>query len=66
MKALYRRAKAHYGAWNPTECKEDFTRAAELDPSLQNDVNKQLKLLETQKKKKDSEDMAKLKGKMFS
>jgi hypothetical protein len=32
--ALFRRAKAHMGAWNPSQAKEDFTRVMQLDESL--------------------------------
>lgn len=65
VKALFRRAKAHVGAWNPEEAKQDFERVMELDPSLVNSVTKELKHLEQIKKQKDSEDKQKLKG-LFS
>ncbi|OXU26679.1 hypothetical protein TSAR_012577 [Trichomalopsis sarcophagae] len=42
VKALYRRGKAHIGAWNENEAIADLTRAAELDKSLQSAVNKEL------------------------
>jgi AH receptor-interacting protein len=32
--ALYRRAKAHVGAWNPSQAKQDFTRVMQLDETL--------------------------------
>lgn len=42
IKALYRRGKAHIGAWNENEAIADLTKAAELDKSLQSAVNKEL------------------------
>ena len=65
VKALYRRAKAHVGAWNPEEAKLDFARVIELDSSLTGLVNKELKSLEDMKKEKDLKDKEKLKG-LFS
>jgi AH receptor-interacting protein len=65
VKALFRRAKAHVGAWNPREAREDFTRVIELDHSLLATVRKELKQLEEMEKKKDEEDKSKLKGKIF-
>ena len=64
MKAHYRRAKAHIGAWNPKEAKEDFLRAAELDKTLS--VTKELKNLEDKIKEKEKQDRAMLQGKLFS
>ncbi|XP_069703737.1 AH receptor-interacting protein [Periplaneta americana] len=65
VKALFRRAKAHVGAWNPREAREDFTRVMELDQSLLTAVQKELKQLDELKKKRDEEDRDKLKGKIF-
>ena len=65
VKALYRRAKAHVGAWNPEEAKTDFGRVIELDPSLTGAVNKELKHLEDLQKQKNLQDKEKLKG-LFS
>lgn len=65
VKALYRRAKAHIGAWNPEEAKEDFARVIELDPSLSGAVNKELKSLEEMQREKNHKDKEKLKG-LFS
>lgn len=64
VKALFRRAKAHMGAWNPHEAREDFMRVMELDHSLRATVQKELKQLEEMEKKRDEEDRSKLK-KMF-
>lgn len=65
VKALFRRAKAHVGAWNPEEAQEDFQKVMTLDSSLTPAVQKELKLLEELQKQKDSEDRNKLKG-LFS
>ena len=62
MKALYRRAKAYVGAWDPEEAKNDFRLAAKLDSSLTKSVEKEIKFLEEQEKKKAEEDKAKLAG----
>lgn len=66
VKALFRRAKAHVGAWNPEEARSDFHRVLELDPSLGNIVRNELKLLDLAEKEKNKEDKAKLCGKIFS
>lgn len=65
VKALFRRAKAHVGAWNPGEAQEDFQKVMTLDSLLTPTVQKELKLLEELQKRKDSEDRNKLKG-LFS
>lgn len=56
VKALFRRAKAHVGVWNPDQAKADFQRAAELDPSLAGAVSKELKKLQEMVRLKDVED----------
>lgn len=56
VKALYRRAKAHAGAWNPEEAIYDFQQAAELDPSLQSNVQKELKVIDGLKRQRDLQD----------
>jgi AH receptor-interacting protein len=65
VKALFRRGKAHIGAWNPEEAKLDFKRVVELDPTLTNTVKKELKILDDMQKEKDIRDKEKLKG-MFA
>ncbi|XP_045172004.2 AH receptor-interacting protein-like [Mercenaria mercenaria] len=65
VKALFRRGKAHIGAWNPREARIDFERVAELDSTLSNTVKKELKYLEELQKKKDLQDKEKLKS-MFA
>ena len=61
MKALYRRARAHYGAWNPSSAKEDYFRVIALDQKLENTCKKELKKLEDSEKLKNKEDMEKMK-----
>lgn len=53
VKALYRRAKAHVGAWNPDEAKDDFQRCLELDKSLTKCVNRDLEQLNEEIKLND-------------
>lgn len=65
VKALYRRAKAHVGAWNPLEAIEDYNRVTELDPSLEKTVSKELRAIAESQKKKNQDDREKLQGKMF-
>lgn len=60
IKALFRRAKAHVGAWNPTEARNDFLKAAELDPSLKAVVNKELQVIDEEQRKRDAEDKFRL------
>lgn len=65
VKALFRRGKAHVGAWNCKEAEEDFHKVSQLDPTLQKLVDKEFQELSKLKKGKDAEDKAKLLGKMF-
>lgn len=65
MKALYKRGKAHIGAWNPNEARRDLQRAAELQPSLAQSIATDLRKIEEEERKRDAEDRAKLAGKMF-
>ncbi|KAK6190226.1 hypothetical protein SNE40_002145 [Patella caerulea] len=62
VKALFRRAKAHVGAWDPEEARKDFNRARELDSNLSKAVEKELKSLEEKLKVKEQEEKSKLKG----
>lgn len=50
---MYRRAKAHVGAWNPDEAKDDFQRCLELDKSLTKCVNRDLEQLNEEIKLND-------------
>lgn len=60
VKAYFRRAKANFGAWNPKEAREDFLKAAELDPSLQVAVLKELKAIDRVQHERDVEDKQRL------
>ena len=62
VKALFRRAKAHVGVWNPDQAKQDFHRVSELDPSLVKACNRELQQLKKLEKEKDSQDRDKLKN----
>lgn len=66
VKALYRRAKANAAVWRTDEAKTDYQRVCDLDPSLENKVNSELRLLDIAIKKKDAEDRQKLQGKLFT
>jgi AH receptor-interacting protein len=59
VKAYFRRAKAHVGAWNPNEAIKDFEECHRLDNSLKVQIGKELKLLEEQIRLKDIEDKMK-------
>jgi AH receptor-interacting protein len=65
IKALYRRAKAHVGAWNPADARRDFERVIELDQSLANAARKELKSIDALEKEKRDSDKALLQGKIF-
>lgn len=65
VKAFFRRAKAHMGAWNPDAAKNDFVQVKLLDSSLEKSVNKELTKLNAMIKEKDNADSNKLKGKLF-
>lgn len=59
VKALYRRAKAHVGAWNPDDAKKDYQKCLELDKSLKtkiarelDDLNEQIRVNELNNKLK--------------
>ncbi|ESO97344.1 hypothetical protein LOTGIDRAFT_206265 [Lottia gigantea] len=62
VKALFRRAKAHVGAWNPEDARKDFLKAKELDSSLTKSVTKELAALDKLLKIKEAEEKSKLKG----
>lgn len=65
VKALFRRGKAHIGAWNPDNAKADLARVMELDQTLTPTVTKELAVLDQEIKKKNQRDKERLKG-MFS
>jgi AH receptor-interacting protein len=65
IKALYRRAKANVGAWNPDDARRDLKRVIELDQSLANAARKELKNIDALEKEKLDSDRALLQGKIF-
>jgi len=65
VKALFRRGKAHVGAWNPKEAKADFEAVIKLDNSLTKACKKEISDIELLEKIKDQEDKAKM-SKLFS
>lgn len=61
IKALYRRGRAHIGAWNPNKAKEDLTKVMKLNSNLTNTIKNELLLLAEQIKFKNQQDKEKLK-----
>lgn len=59
VKALYRRAKAHIGAWNPDDARKDLIKCMELDKSLTPMVQKDLAELNDQIKLNELNDKLK-------
>ncbi|XP_053896391.1 aryl-hydrocarbon-interacting protein-like 1 isoform X3 [Malaclemys terrapin pileata] len=62
VKAYFKRAKAHAAVWNEKEAREDFLRAAQLDPSLGAAVKKELRLLGERMREKHVEDRQRYQG----
>ncbi|XP_044737631.1 AH receptor-interacting protein [Chrysoperla carnea] len=56
IKALFRRGRAHVGAWNPEKAKEDFRKVIGLDPTLIPAVQKEMKVLTDTMKLRDEQD----------
>ncbi|GAB6030072.1 hypothetical protein CHUAL_005752 [Chamberlinius hualienensis] len=65
VKALYRRALGHIGAWNPDAARADLNKILTVDQSMSSLVNKKLATLDELIKQKNDEDKAKLAGKLF-
>jgi len=65
VKALYRRAKAHVGAWNPTDARRDFQHVIDVDQSMGNAARKELKNIDLMEKEKLNKDRVLLEGKIF-
>ncbi|ALC48916.1 CG1847 [Drosophila busckii] len=56
VKALFRRAKAHAGAWNPAQARRDFLDALALDTTLKATVTRELKSIEEQQHERNVQD----------
>lgn len=56
VKALFRRAKAHAGAWNPLQARRDFLDALGLDASLKPTVTRELKAIDQQQHERNVQD----------
>lgn len=66
VKGYYRRAKAYQCVFSYTEATKDYEKAKELDASLTNTINKELKGIELDLRKKDQEDKEKYKKAFIS
>lgn len=62
VKALFRRAKAHTGAWNFEEARKDFEQAVKSDQLLLGAVTKELKHLDSLEKSNDLKDKQRFKN----
>lgn len=65
VKALYKRAKAHAAVWNEREARADFAKVLEFDPSLEQSIAKELRVMEEKIRIKDKEEKNRYKG-LFS
>lgn len=61
-KALFRRAKAHIGAWNPELAEKDFNKLKALNPSMAAVVDRELNNMKKSNKKKVQTDKETLKN----
>lgn len=55
-KALYRRGKAHIGAWNPDLAENDFMRLKALNPAMAATVHRELDNIKRLRKEKEEND----------
>lgn len=53
---MFRRAKAHAGAWNPDLAEEDFRTLKSLNPAMAITVDKELEYIKKMRKEKDEQD----------
>uniref|UniRef100_A0A3Q3WKL5 peptidylprolyl isomerase n=1 Tax=Mola mola TaxID=94237 RepID=A0A3Q3WKL5_MOLML len=60
--AFYKRAKAHAAVWNEHEARADFAKVLELDPSLEQSVAKELRVMEERIRTKEKEEKNRYKG----
>nr|CAB3220763.1 AH receptor-interacting protein [Phallusia mammillata] len=65
VKALFKRGKAYAFGMDEKECRQDFERALQLDPTIKSAVEKELRELAVRQKQRDAELSKHLKG-MFS
>lgn len=56
LKAYYRRGKAYAGAWDLEKAQEDFDKCITLDPSLEQSINKEIKMLKDKIKQQENKD----------
>lgn len=56
LKALFRRGKAHVGAWNPEKAQEDFNRCISLDSTLKHAITNEINALNEKIKSLDDKD----------
>ncbi|XP_058063695.1 AH receptor-interacting protein-like [Anopheles bellator] len=59
VKALFRRGRAHAGAWNLDRARADFERCAQLDAGLRNAITSELSKLQEQARLRDVDDRLK-------
>lgn len=61
-KALYKRAKAHVGAWNPDSAEADYRQLKKLSPSMIAYVDRELAYIQTMRREKATQDKESLKN----
>lgn len=62
---MYRRAKAHVGAWNPNLAEEDFNKLKLLNPTITTTIDKEIENLNKMRRQKEEADKESLK-KLFT
>ncbi|XP_041979263.1 aryl-hydrocarbon-interacting protein-like 1 [Aricia agestis] len=61
-KALFRRGKAHVGAWNPDLAENDFKKLKSINPNMSSTVDKELDLIKKLRQERVEEDRNALKN----
>lgn len=59
---MFRRGKAHIGAWNPDLAEQDFKNLKSINPALANTIDKELENLRKLRQEKEEEDRKALKN----
>ncbi|KAM3933671.1 aryl-hydrocarbon-interacting protein-like 1 isoform 1-T1 [Leptodactylus fuscus] len=59
VKAYFLRAKANAEVWNEAEAKKDFEKVIDLDPTMNRQVKKEIRMLETRMQDKEEEEKLK-------